>query len=277
MNGEADVHCFAVWGPFDFQFIDIGIDEAFGAVEVTNALASHAEIVLNKGQAFWEGVGGAIAGWADQHGGDAAGFDGGVSEDGDVSDGGFLTLTDVEFEGAVLNDGGDVSIVEPVVLVADADVVGGVFCGCVGNGSVGVFEVGSDARELLFDGVSKGLCVEFLVADEVHLDFFRGFSLAEEGSEDGREEGFSVGARAQDDGERGGQKQASERRCEGRNPRTHGGGRSPASPCAVRAQGRVGLILRNRGVDLVAPGEDPAFEIGQFSKSGFLQEAEGAC
>ncbi len=82
-----------------------------------------------------------------------------------------MAFADVEFEGAVLNDGSDVSVIEPVVLVEDTDVVGGVFGGRVGNRCVGVFQVGGDARELLFDGVSKGLRVEFFVSDEVELDF----------------------------------------------------------------------------------------------------------
>ncbi len=47
-------------------------------------------------------------------------------------------------------------------------------------------------------------------------------------------------------------------------------------PLRGAGAGAGGLVLGNGGVDLVAPGEDTAFEVGQFTESGLLEEAEGA-
>ena len=170
-NCDADVCGITVRRPFDFQFIDIGLDEAFGAVKVADAFTSHAKIVLNERESVGEWGGSAIASRADQHGGDAARFDGVVSFDGDAADGGFLSFADVDFEGSVLDDGGDIRVVEAVVLVEHAEVIGCVVGGSVWDVGVGILEVGGDSGKLFFDGVSKGLGLQFLVSDKRNLNF----------------------------------------------------------------------------------------------------------
>lgn len=184
--GDDDVDIDGVAGlvAFEDEFVDLGVCKTFGAVEVADTFAPYPEIILDEGGVRATSIGSFLGG-AQQHGDDAFIWKRMVSVDGDISDDGPLTFADVEIERSVLDDSGHVGVIEAVVLVEDTEIERSILCGGIRDGCLRVFEIVRDPGELFFDGLAEGRCVKFAIADEVDGDFFGGFSLAEDGAEDG--------------------------------------------------------------------------------------------